>query len=93
MYIVKRTYRRTDTTTTFFEDVVFDRYQTKMYGKTMAHNHFVEEDNCKRNIQVFFNEEQYQRWADDPMVRKFMIDMTAYNKENNISFNEIRATV
>lgn len=93
LYIVKRTFRRTNNLVLFFEDKQFNNYQDKMYNKTIAHNHSIEEDDCKRHIQVFYNEEQYQRWADDPTVRQFNEKMSLYNKDNDISFNEIKASV
>ena len=93
MYLVKRTFRRKDSNVQFFADARFNGYQEKMYKKVLAHNHQIEENDCMRDIHVFYNEEQYQRWADDPVTRKHIEEMSLYNKDNDISFNEVRATV
>jgi hypothetical protein len=93
MYLIKRTFRKNNETVSFFEDRMFNVYQDKMYKKKWTHDHTILEGNVLRQIQVWPNEEQYRQWADDPTVLKFVTAQSAYNKDNQISVNEITATV
>ena len=91
MYLVKRTFRKTDAITKFFEDHGFELYQKQTYQIT--HDHKIVDDNCMRHIQVWLNEEKFKQWSTDPTVQIYISSMSQYNVDNNIVLNEIRANV
>ena len=92
MYLVKKTYRKSDDAK-FFEDGAFEAYQQKMYRTKWSYEHKIQETDVLRHIHVWPNEEIYQRWANDPTVLNFISDLEHYNKEHAITCNEIHAKV
>jgi hypothetical protein len=93
MYVIKKTFRKTNDSVAFYEDQKFNIYQEKMYRKKMAHEHQVFDGSTLRHIQVWPTEEDYRRWTDDPTVIKHLDALDAYNAQNKIDLNEISAVV